>query len=117
MLMLRIAIAIFMIGGMAWGQAQTDTSKGADKKADKVDRASSYYHYALAHLYAEMAASSQSRNREYQNKAIENYRAAVKADPQTPMMLQGPLAPVVWLPVGQPSRALPKDAPSSRQRP
>ena len=111
--MLRTAIAIFMIGGMAWGQEQNDTSRSADK----VDRASSYYHYALAHLYAEMAATTQSRNREYETKAVENYRAAVKADPQTPMMLQGPLAPVHWLPVGQPSQRLPKANPSSRQRP
>jgi len=81
--MLRTALAMFMIGGMAaWGQAQT-SAPGA---ANKVDRATAYYHYALAHMYAEMAAASGGRNREYVNKAIENYKAAIKADPQTPML-------------------------------
>ncbi len=82
--MLRIALAIFMIGGMAaWGQAQNDTSRGPDK----VDRAAAYYHYALACLYAEMNASTRGGNPEYANQAIENYKAAVKADPQTPVRM------------------------------
>jgi len=80
--MLRTALATFMIGSMAaWGQAQNDTPGGAGK----VDRAAAYYHYTLAHMYAEMAAASRGRNREYVNKAIENYKAAIKADPQTPV--------------------------------
>jgi len=84
--MLRTALAMFVIGAMAaWGQAQNDTSG----KADKVDRAAAYYHYALACLYAEMDASSRGRNPEYANQAIENYKAAVKADPQTPGRLLG----------------------------
>jgi hypothetical protein len=79
--MLRTALAMFMIGGMAaWGLGQNDTSRGPDK----VDRAAAYYHYALACLYAEMDGSSRGRNPEYASKAIENYKAAVKADPQTP---------------------------------
>ena len=81
--MLRTALAMFMIGAMAaWGQAQNDTSAGAVK----VDRATAYYHYTLAHMYAEMAATSGGRNREYVNKAIENYKAAIKADPQAPVL-------------------------------
>ena len=104
--MLRTALAMFMIGGMAaWGQAQNDSSAGANK----VDRATAYYHYTLAHMYAEMAAASGGRSREYMNKSIENYKAAVKADPQTPVLLQGPdLFPVLWLPAAQPRRTTPK---------
>ncbi len=80
--MLRTALAMFMIGGMAaWGQAQNNPA--AD--ADQVDRAAAYYHYMLAHMYAEMAAASPDRNAEYVNKAIENYKAAFKADPQMPI--------------------------------
>ena len=80
--MLRTALAIFMIGSLAaWGQAQNDASGGAGK----VDRATAYYHYTLAHMYSEMAAASRGRNREYVNKAIENYKAAIKADPQAPV--------------------------------
>src|SRR5262249_43353400 len=51
-----------------------------------VDRATAYYHYSLAHMYAEMAAASGGRNGELVSKAIENYKAAIKADPKTPML-------------------------------
>jgi hypothetical protein len=74
---------MFMVGGMAaWGQAQNDSA--AD--ADKVDHAAAYYHYTLAHMYAEMAATLGDRNAEYVNKAIENYKAAFKADPRMPIL-------------------------------
>jgi hypothetical protein len=80
--MLRTALAMFMIAGMtAWGQAP-ETANGGDT----VDRAAAYYHYTLAHMYAEMAAASGGRNAEYLNKAIENYKAAIKADPQLPIL-------------------------------
>jgi hypothetical protein len=109
--MLRTALAMFMISGTAaWGESQTATSVG-----DKVDRATAYYHYTLAHMYAEMAASSESRNSEYVNKSIENYKAAVKADPRTPPILlqgPGPGIPLLWLPATHPARILPKADPS-----
>jgi tetratricopeptide (TPR) repeat protein len=74
---------MFMIGGTAaWAQAQSDAA-GA---ASKVDRASAYYYYTLAHMYAQLAADTGGRNRDYVNKAIENYKAAIKADPQTSML-------------------------------
>lgn len=80
--MLRAALVMFMIGGMAaWGQSQKDASVSADK----VDRATAYYHFVLAHIYAEMAAASGGHDQEYVNKAMENYKAALKADPQTPV--------------------------------
>ena len=108
--MLRTALAMFLVGGIA---ASGETQKGASGGVDKVDRASAYYHYTVAHMYAEMAAASGGRNREYMNKSIENYKAAVKADPNTPVLLQGPdLFPVLWLPVAHPSRTIPKANPS-----
>jgi hypothetical protein len=110
--MLRTALAMFLVGGIAAsGQAQ----KGASGAPDKVDRATAYYHYTLAHMYAEMASASGSHTREYMNKSIENYKAAVKADPQTPpVLLQGPGLgiPVLWLPAAQPRRTSPKADPS-----
>lgn len=45
------------------------------------DRASAYYHAALGHLYAELAAQFGGRG-EYVQKAIENYRLAVQFDPE-----------------------------------
>jgi tetratricopeptide (TPR) repeat protein len=61
------------IGAAAWGQTPADSGK-------KIDKASAYYHYALAHMYAEMAGAYGNRN-DYLNKAIDNYKEAVKADP------------------------------------
>ena len=108
--MLRTALAVFLAGCItASGQVQKSASGGADK----VDRAAAYYHYALAHMYAEMATTSGSRNREYEDKSIENYKAAVKADPQAPALLQGirPFFPL-WIPAARPTRIAPKAEPS-----
>jgi tetratricopeptide (TPR) repeat protein len=46
---------------------------------DKVDHSSAYYHYAMAHIYAELAG--EPGGREYIDKALENYKEALKADP------------------------------------
>jgi hypothetical protein len=76
--MLRTASAVFMIAGIAaLGQAQND-SAGAP---DKVDRGSAYYYYAVARMYAEKAVST-PHDPAYVKQAIENYKAAIKADPQ-----------------------------------
>ena len=45
----------------------------------KVDRAAAYYHYALAHMYEEQVAVY--GRSELANKAIDEYRAAIEADP------------------------------------
>ncbi|MBZ5524901.1 MAG: tetratricopeptide repeat protein [Acidobacteriia bacterium] len=47
----------------------------------KIDRAASYYHYSLAHMYEEMMAAT-SRT-EYATKAIEEYRLALENDPDS----------------------------------
>ena len=60
--------------------AQTQQAGKNSQEAPKVDKAAAYYHYSLGHLYAELAASYNNRG-DYFNKAIENYRAALKADP------------------------------------
>ena len=80
--MFRTVLVILILGGIgAFGQAQTNTPGGPEK----VDRALAYYHYALARKYANLATASGGRNREYVDKAIENYKAALKADPQAPV--------------------------------
>lgn len=45
------------------------------------DRATAYYHYTLAHLYQQLAA--EHMRREYLNRAVEEYQAAIKADPES----------------------------------
>jgi tetratricopeptide (TPR) repeat protein len=52
--------------------------------AQTVDHASAYYHYSLGHMYADLASINGSS--EYIKKAIENYKLAIKDDPQTPML-------------------------------
>ena len=48
--------------------------------AAKADKAASYYYYSLGHLYSELA-SGEGAHAEYFNKAVESYKAALKADP------------------------------------
>jgi tetratricopeptide (TPR) repeat protein len=79
--MRKTAFAILLLGVAAWAQpAGQNRASGPN-----VDRASSYYYYTLAHMYAELAGAYGNRG-DYVNKAIENYKAAIKADPRTPML-------------------------------
>jgi hypothetical protein len=105
--MLRTALAMFMIGGTAaW--AQDATASGGDKAAD---RATAYYHYAMAHVYAANAFRSGDRKAEYANKAADEYKAAVKADPQAPPMPTSGFKPLL-APLPRPNRTPPKADPS-----
>jgi tetratricopeptide (TPR) repeat protein len=53
---------------------------GQTAQVQRGDKAAAYYHYSLGHLYSELAGAYGNRG-EYVNKAIENYRLAIKADP------------------------------------
>ena len=53
-------------------------------QAQTVDHAAAYYHYSLGHMYADLASINGSPD--YIRKAIENYKLAIKEDPQTPML-------------------------------
>lgn len=48
------------------------------------DRANAYYHYALAHSYEEMATTY--GRPEYATRAIEEYKLALNADPNSPYL-------------------------------
>lgn len=50
--------------------------------APKTDRSAAYYHAALGHLYAELAAQFGGRG-EYVSKAVENYKLALRNDPDS----------------------------------
>src|SRR5579871_1129232 len=77
----KVALVLVTFGGVAaWGQTQGGASAG-----QKVDHASSYYNYTVAHMYAELAGAYGNRA-DYVNKAIEAYKAAIKADPEAPML-------------------------------
>ena len=51
------------------------------------DRAASYYHYGLAHLYEDMAVS-QGRS-DYATQAVEEYKLALNADPDSQLLQDG----------------------------
>ncbi len=60
--------------------AAASTAKSdAQQKKPAPDRAQSYYHYSLAHIYEEMMAST--GRADYATKAIDEYRQAVANDP------------------------------------
>ena len=69
---LRISCGIMLLAGIASAQNQSP-------KLPSQDRADSYYHYSLGHLYAELAGTYGNKG-DYFNKAIENYRLAMKED-------------------------------------
>lgn len=51
------------------------------------DKAAAYYYFTLAHYYAESLAQGGNRNGAL-DKAIENYRAAMKADPSASFLAE-----------------------------
>lgn len=55
--------------------------------APKVDRASAYYHYTLAHMYAEQAGMFGNRS-DFVAKAIDNFKEAIKADPTSSVLTE-----------------------------
>ncbi len=67
-----------------------DSAASADaqavNKGKTPDRAAAYYHFALAHMYEEQVANGDSK---WANKAIEEYRAAIDADPTSAYLTSG----------------------------
>jgi hypothetical protein len=122
--MLRTGLMVFMFGGMmAWAQAQdatpapTDKAQAQDTKAsstDKIDRASAYYHYALAQFYYEMSFRSGGNQQVYRDKAKDEYEEAVKADPQTPRPVLNLPAVIKLAP--KPLPPAPKSSPPPEQK-
>ena len=63
-------------------QQKSPSKTGAETPSNqpvKADRASAYYHYSLAHMYEELVAIY--GRADYANKAIDEYRKAIEADP------------------------------------
>jgi tetratricopeptide (TPR) repeat protein len=65
----------------------TAASTQSAAKGKTPDRASAYYHFALAHMYEEQVATY--GRSELANKAIEEYRAAIDADPTSAYLTSG----------------------------
>jgi tetratricopeptide (TPR) repeat protein len=69
--------------------AAKDSAKNKENKEPEKapDRAAAYYHFALAHMYEEQVATY--GRSELANKAIEEYRAAIDADPTSAYLTSG----------------------------
>ena len=79
MRLLNAVFLILLLGvGACWGQGNATSS---------ADRATAYYHYSLGHMYAELAGNTTARN-DYVNQAIDNYKAAIKADPNSALLAE-----------------------------
>jgi tetratricopeptide (TPR) repeat protein len=73
------ATAAFAQDTPAAGPGSNSDAKPVQSAPRKADRAASYYHYTLAHFYEEMV-TAYGRS-DLANKAIEEYRLAIDADP------------------------------------
>ena len=70
--------------------AKTDAKPAETKPASsqhKADRAAAYYHYMMAHMYEEQVAVY--GRSDLASKAIEEYRAAIDADPSSEYLTSG----------------------------
>src|SRR5580692_5308135 len=65
----------------------TAASTQSAAKGKTPDRAAAYYHFTLAHMYEEQVATY--GRSELANKAIEEYRAAIDADPTSAYLTSG----------------------------
>jgi len=70
------------------GGSSTPASKpAAADSATGADRAKAYYHLALANIYEDDAATYGSQD--YANRAIDEYKTALNADPDSPLLNDG----------------------------
>jgi tetratricopeptide (TPR) repeat protein len=67
--------------------AASSVQSANTNKSKSPDRAAAYYHFALAHMYEEQVATY--GRSELANKAIEEYRAAIDADPTAAYLTSG----------------------------
>lgn len=86
-----LATAILPIGAAAQttqanNQNAPTVTAGSGTSTDS-DRATAYYHFALAHTYAEMATTL--GHPEYATRAIEEYKLALNADPSSTFLNNG----------------------------
>lgn len=81
----RLLAAAAVLTTVPFVSAQTPASK--DASGQKNDRASAYYHYGLAHMYEDMAVSA--GRPDYASQAIEEYKLAMDADPDSTTLQDG----------------------------
>jgi tetratricopeptide (TPR) repeat protein len=86
----RFALILSAASTACFAQANSSAQpegKSTAPSVRKVDHGAAYYHYALAHLYEEQV-TAYGRS-ELANKAIEEYRLAIDADPSSEFLTSG----------------------------
>ncbi len=71
------SVCLLLSAAILSAQTQTPTPVAARE----LNRGESYYHFAMAHLYEQLAR--EYRSTEYVNKAIDEYKLAIQADPSS----------------------------------
>jgi tetratricopeptide (TPR) repeat protein len=66
---------------------QTSKATGSTAATNEPDRSGAYYHYGLAHLYEQMAVDA--GRPDYATQAIEEYKLALNADPNSTLLQNG----------------------------
>jgi tetratricopeptide (TPR) repeat protein len=82
----------FLVMAVAVAAAGQSTPPAANATSDqaaprKIDRAAAYYHYSLAHMYEEQV-TVYGRS-ELANRAMDEYRLAIEADPTSEFLTSG----------------------------
>ena len=86
--MIRFRKALFIalpLAGMLLAQEAKPQADAAN--ASEADKAGAYYHFAMARLYAGLAANEGNKH-DYVSKAVEQYKEALKADPSSSIILE-----------------------------
>lgn len=83
---LRLFSAATFLAVIPMMSAQT-AAPNATAPNQPVDRGSAYYHYGLAHMYEDMAVSA--GRPDYATQAIEEYKLAMDADPNSATLQDG----------------------------
>ncbi|MBY0507424.1 MAG: tetratricopeptide repeat protein [Bryobacteraceae bacterium] len=84
----NLVIGVGLLAAQAPRAQQKKSASAPDPARPGTGKADAYYNFSMAHLYSELAAQFGNRS-EYLQKAIEFYRAAVKADPTASFLSEG----------------------------
>lgn len=84
---LAFAATTFAFQGPAEKPAPIDLNSKQPIREGNSPRGQAYYHFTLGHMYEEMASAYGNRF-EYVNKAIDNYRLAMKEDPSATFLVE-----------------------------
>ncbi len=82
-----IALPISLLAQAPAEQPASSAAAPAVTKQPSSVKAAAYYHFSLGHLYEELAGTYGNRS-DYVNKAIENYRLAMKEDASATFLVE-----------------------------